>query len=429
MVACKSLIYVFEPRFPDQELPKEPALVIDTQPSAPYLLGYLDPPEPHTINNVHVHHLGREEVFAVVRDDGDVDAYFTRHLHEAIQRRKEPDNALGTLAVDIRPFFQDNVGMSAWGLAIHAEARLLAVSSNTHMFTVFAFALTSSDDVEDEADDQEFEANMIEDEDEDEDEDDDSYDDGDEYGNEDEDEDGSDDNPPAPSSRRPMNRNLDRRYEFLAGDQNIPHIAFCNTKDDPEGRWLLSTDINGYTTSWDLFKMSPTQKIRVGSDAVNRTGYDRKAAGWGVMFLDPRSFQEEQDLDTATGLDPMFQRMDGTSALWDLGTGGQTSLEIRQARSSNAQDQVASEGTQGLDDSTAFWTAKSMIELGGLSRPETPVQSDRRDPFLGPPRRGRFGVSIGGNTPDLGRSLNGYATNVRDILDAHGGASSHPLDK
>lgn len=41
-------------------------------------------------------------------------------------------------------FFIENVGMSAWGLAIHERSRLIAVSSNLRQVTVFIPAITSS---------------------------------------------------------------------------------------------------------------------------------------------------------------------------------------------------------------------------------------------------------------------------------------------
>ena len=39
-------------------------------------------------------------------------------------------------------FLRDNVGCSAWGLAIHKDHRLIAVSSNMHIVTIFAPAIT-----------------------------------------------------------------------------------------------------------------------------------------------------------------------------------------------------------------------------------------------------------------------------------------------
>jgi hypothetical protein len=41
-------------------------------------------------------------------------------------------------------FFAENVGKSAWGLAIHSQSRLIAVGSNSHEVQVFAFALSTS---------------------------------------------------------------------------------------------------------------------------------------------------------------------------------------------------------------------------------------------------------------------------------------------
>jgi hypothetical protein len=39
-------------------------------------------------------------------------------------------------------FFHENVGMTAWGLAIHEQSRLIAVSTNLKEVTVFVPALT-----------------------------------------------------------------------------------------------------------------------------------------------------------------------------------------------------------------------------------------------------------------------------------------------
>lgn len=43
-------------------------------------------------------------------------------------------------------FFHENVGMTAWGLALHEESRLIAVSSNRREVTVFVPAITFWDD-------------------------------------------------------------------------------------------------------------------------------------------------------------------------------------------------------------------------------------------------------------------------------------------
>lgn len=48
----------------------------------------------------------------------------------------EPHNA------NYQSFFAENVGESAWGLAIHSQSRLIAVGSNAHEIQLFAFALS-----------------------------------------------------------------------------------------------------------------------------------------------------------------------------------------------------------------------------------------------------------------------------------------------
>jgi hypothetical protein len=47
---------------------------------------------------------------------------------------------------DLGRFFHENVGMTAWGLALHEESRLIAVSSNRREVTVFVPAVTFWDD-------------------------------------------------------------------------------------------------------------------------------------------------------------------------------------------------------------------------------------------------------------------------------------------
>ena len=46
---------------------------------------------------------------------------------------------------DFVRFLHENVGMSAWGLAIHEKSRMIAVSSNLKEVTVFMPALVEHD--------------------------------------------------------------------------------------------------------------------------------------------------------------------------------------------------------------------------------------------------------------------------------------------
>ena len=98
--------------------------------------GYLDILRPHAANQILVGDLGSREILLIACDDGDVIGYYTRSILNAIE------NLEG--GVPPYPFFLQNVGLSAWGLAIHTASRLIAVSSNTHKILVFAFALANA---------------------------------------------------------------------------------------------------------------------------------------------------------------------------------------------------------------------------------------------------------------------------------------------
>ncbi|TKA61185.1 hypothetical protein B0A55_11780 [Friedmanniomyces simplex] len=228
-------ILVYVPQFPTQAISEKPILIVPSQPTKPGLSGSIDPREPHTINNLIVQYLGNDEVVATVRDDGDVDAVLVRHVLQAISRRAEAGNALGVVADELRPIFQSNVGISAWGLAIHQEARILATSSNAHEVRVFKFGLLREDDNA-----RENSSDGL-------------------LGSE-----GSD------------ARTMDVTQRVLNGDANIPCISFCNTGDDPEARWLLTTDVSGYCRVMDLHCQSddhPTaQKFRFGKSVFNHGG-------------------------------------------------------------------------------------------------------------------------------------------------------------
>ena len=273
-VAYSDQVYVYEPRFPAQDLSTYPSLKIHTSPSSANLQSYLDPHQPHSINNLVVQHLGNEEILAVVRDDGDFDAYLTRHLFEAIERRRQPGVSLSVLATELRPFYQRNVGNSAWGLAIHTEARIIAVSSNNHEFNVFAFGLLDQDG------DTSAQANH--------------------------------------RTRRSTGRRSDEHYVIPNGEENIPYIAFCNTGHDPEGRWLLTTDISGVVRTWDILDRQPKQGLRVGQDGYVEFGFDHENAGWGLSFLDPRSFRTVTDGEDSVVGHPNLPGLDLTRAMWDL---------------------------------------------------------------------------------------------------------------
>lgn len=104
---------------------------------------------PHQVNYITTGELGNFEILLMCYDDGDVIAYYTHQIAQSIQRSTAAQHGgssvpASRMAVP-RPFFHENVGRSAWGLAIHKQSRLLAVSCNKHDVTVFAFATESWD--------------------------------------------------------------------------------------------------------------------------------------------------------------------------------------------------------------------------------------------------------------------------------------------
>lgn len=265
-----------------------------SQPSSPGLRGSLDPRQPHTINNLIIQHLGNDEVIATVRDDGDVAAVLVRHVQQAIDRRAEVGNTIGVIADEVKPIFQSNVGISAWGLAIHTQARILATSSNAHEVRVFKFGLLHEHES--------------------------TIDEGSEVAPHDDGE-----SITAAGDKPDVERRMDVTQRVLNGDANIPYIAFCNTGDDPEARWLLTTDISGYCRVMDLRSTQDdsvaVQQFRFGRSFPGRGGdFDRLNAGWTVMFLDTRSFQPEKRFRDAVGLDEngSLPRSRDNGTCWDL---------------------------------------------------------------------------------------------------------------
>ncbi|KAK6428503.1 hypothetical protein LTR95_015350, partial [Oleoguttula sp. CCFEE 5521] len=281
-VAFAECVWVYGPIHDVETICHEPVQIVHTLPSADKLQGYLSRHRPHAINNILVAKLGNEEVLACVRDDGDCEVFMLRHILSAIEnwRRDFSKSADMLKLIFDRPIYRINVGISAWGLAIHSQARILAVSSNRHEITVVKFALVN----------------------------------------------GTDGTGSLPKAQAPKPETGERRTEtsvqVFHGTSNIPHIAFCNTTDDPHGRWLATTDISGVCTFIDLQADSGfMQSVRFGPSFAEggRHTYDRINAGWGIMFLDRRSFTSETSKRRALGLDHGEELPDKTDpTIWDL---------------------------------------------------------------------------------------------------------------
>ena len=271
-------LHVYKPLFPSQRILSKPELILDLPKTGAGRSGCIDPHHPHAVNHLVVGDLGHEEIVAVACDDGDVVALTTRSIQNAIEHQRRGQESDVQLSTDIRTVLLRNVGKSAWGLAIHKVARLIAVSSNTHNISVFAFALCRE---------------------------------------------------PSPESSRELGdgkllpfANLGPGLEewmqsstfthtstsrstrnleiILKGHtSNIPSISFCNTDADPDGRYLVSTEIGGSTLVWNIWQ----KKVLAHMRSCQRPSASRKLIrsccsgclltilefNWSVTCLDPYS--------------------------------------------------------------------------------------------------------------------------------------------
>ncbi len=233
-VASQDTVHVFEPEYPNQSLIQGPILVIVLPRTAVRRRGHINPSHPHAINHLIVSDLGNDEILLLACDDGDVIAFRVRSIRRAAQRDL---NETVCPAPGLDAYFIENVGLSAWGLAVHKGARLIAVSANTHEITVFAFALRngSSSDSDPDTDNnatfiralqQNSKWNAVEK----------PYD--------------------------PEQRSLRNLKVCLTGHYtNIPSIAFCNSETDRDGRFLASTDIAGNTFVWDVWRQTRVENF------------------------------------------------------------------------------------------------------------------------------------------------------------------------
>ena len=165
-LASQEKIFIYHLTFPDQQFTLQPALILKLPECLSGIRrGEVDPFNPHAVNRLFIGNLGSEEILIVSCDDGDVIGYKTSVIYQVIgsreqlwrcqahQQKHRDHTGLSSYYPNFHhngvndnlpeAFFHRNVGRSAWGLAVHEEARLIAVSANSHVITVFAFALTS----------------------------------------------------------------------------------------------------------------------------------------------------------------------------------------------------------------------------------------------------------------------------------------------
>lgn len=262
-------------------------------------------------------------MIVAVCDDGDVMAYTTRSVRETIEKAMiDNEEGLPNTATVKRILFR-NVDKSAWGIAIHKVARLIAVSANTHKITVFAFALCREPSHYKSGSFRDREvlsnANKLDDD-----------------GPFQELSDHSEDEDFLQSIRFPYGPNewisassfshLNRfRYNLeitLDGHRNnIPDIAFCNTVADPTGRYLVSTDLNGATFVWDIWRRKILANLTSHHNLLSKykpfknQPQDRLAPhaaselGWCVACLDPQSFRCANSIEGMYGCPRISDRI------------------------------------------------------------------------------------------------------------------------
>ncbi|KAF8471907.1 hypothetical protein BDZ91DRAFT_481471 [Kalaharituber pfeilii] len=258
-IALKASIYVYQPTYPSQKLPEKPLYILNSEPvNQP--VGYIDPQNPHAVNSLTVGELGIEEVLVSAHDDGDACVWYTRDLTRIALRM--------------------NVDVSAWGVALHKEKRLLAVSANSHLIHVYQLGIGEEErkakrarrnqryDVSQEMEYERWEKNATKEL------------------------DGSGPNWTGPSSQNTgasdghgiqnQPQLKQKEIKVLRGhEHNIPNISFL---DDPSGNWLVSTSIDGLVIIWDIETEKEVKRSRL---CLER--------GWSCLFLSPECFLPVRD--------------------------------------------------------------------------------------------------------------------------------------
>ncbi|KAJ3494892.1 hypothetical protein NLG97_g3778 [Lecanicillium saksenae] len=266
-VGYQSQIFVYVPRsIARQRLPSRPDCRLRCEPSsvAPYIGGYVDRVVPHSINNLTTGFLGNEEIIVACCDDGEVYAYYTKEIAEWISSQDKSPLSLPTglkraKTASAKPpthFFRENVGVTAWGLAVHRQSRLIAVSSNRREVTVFAFALENSTKRSQQAKPDDLARNG-----------------------------------PAAFVRR---RSKNWRIVLALGHHanNVPNICFIDD-DEGEADKVSAIDIDGFVWIADIWNAcQPVICIGPSSGSLRRSeeSIGESSRGWGVLALSEDNF-------------------------------------------------------------------------------------------------------------------------------------------
>jgi hypothetical protein len=238
-VAAAQEIHVWEPSGPYQYLGSVPEMMITPtmKVNAP---GYISPSVPNAINHLTVDELGRDEILLLATDSGNICAYNVERIYSVLERAKASGQRK-PIKEPVKPFFSEWVRASAWGLAVHKLARLIAVSANTGLITVFAFALVDPNTNDNDSDSQ---SNPELDE------------------------------QPFDYAEQPnwqditskdqwerfkrlmpdRHRSINARITYRGHFTNIPSVGFLNCDLDSDGTWMLSTDIKNKLFLWNVWE-------------------------------------------------------------------------------------------------------------------------------------------------------------------------------
>lgn len=279
-------IYVWIPAGPFQLLGSIPEMIINPVMDNPNASGYIDPTAPHTINQILVDDLGRDEVLVLATDSGNVCAYHVEAIHSAICRCTSSNYKRPFEGSEVNPFFVEGVSLSAWGLSVHKFSRLIAVSSNTTHITVFAFALTdgiSEDNSEDDSQQGVGESELN------------KYDNTWVHIN-------TSKQFAELKRKMPYNhRSQNLRITYRGHFDNVPCVSFANFDLDANGAWMVSTDISNRVLVWEVWEDIFPRRVFYPGHPMNNP----PQRGWTVMPLDPRKFRRQQSIQDACGCEPL----------------------------------------------------------------------------------------------------------------------------
>lgn len=274
-------VHVWVPNGPYQLLGSQAEMIIHPVMKETLASGYIDRSSPHTINAVVVDDLGRDEVFLLVTDSGNICGYNVEAIYSAIDRCAKSGYKRPFDGSEVSPFFVENVGMSAWGLATHKFARLIAVSANTGQITVFAFALVDPAGNSDES-----------------------------FGSSEYLDVSSDQTWVSIENRRQLrelrqlmphnHRSRNLRLTYRGHFDNIPCVSFANFDLDADGRWMVSTDINNRVILWRIWDDLWPSAVYYPGHPMNNP----PQRGWSVIPLDPRTFRQHWSREAACGCQP-----------------------------------------------------------------------------------------------------------------------------